>query len=137
MQINSINSFLQGLSFPNLINNVASSISPSAASTTSLDKTFDIHNMSLDELKEMIHYYHDQGALSDDEAVRLSEERFDLEHLNGYPTDKKMDVAALFQTDIDNIKAQPDSKGVEYLENALEALKRVDARSKAQIPKYV
>jgi hypothetical protein len=136
---------MQGLSAPNLINNVTSSISPSAPNITtnsakepSLDKKFDIHHMSLDELKEMIQHYHEQGALSNEEAMNLYEEQFDLVHLGGgIPSDKKMDMAALFQKDIDNMKAQPGSKGVEYIENALEALQRLDMLSKAQIPRYV
>ena len=137
MQINSINPLVQSVTELTSMNeSLSTEKSSSSIKENSPGKTYDMRHMSLSELNSMINELHENGTLSSKEAMELSSEQGTLELFGGYPKDAKIDMLDAFQNHIDLKKSQ-HSKGVEYVENALEVLKGIDAHSKAKIPAYV
>lgn len=140
MQINSLPAIIQPTN-----ELTASSKEPitSAVPDTAPDKekspksNYDVSNMSLDELLDMVVDKFHNGELSEEDTLNFSCQIGTYQLFGGVPEGTKMDMVDYFQQQIDRMNNTPGSKGVEYVERSLDILKGLKARSEAQIPTSV
>lgn len=117
----------------------ADSNPPTSSNQTSQSVTsqYDVHNMSLEDLKGMIMGLYESGQISEKDMIKLSSQRLSLEQTGGLPKDEKIDMVALFQQQSEKIKSSSLSHESGDYQRSLDILKGIGARSGTNIPQSV
>lgn len=115
---------------------IGNDVAPSSTSLK-IGNEYDVTNMSLDGLSNMVMGMYESGEMSRDDLMQFSMQRHTMELLNYVPKDTKVNMISTFQNFVDMMHDRPESVGVEYLEHSLDILRGIDARSKASIPQSV
>ncbi|WP_173238608.1 hypothetical protein [Legionella antarctica] len=141
MQINNLLNPEQNISN---LSNKSEKLSKNQPSATPIETTakqtinqYDVHHMTPNELEELITELRESGQISEKESMMLTIDRFSILSSGGVSKDTKIDMTAFFEEQIDIMKTNPGTKGVEYLERSLDILRAVEARHGSDIPRSV
>lgn len=99
--------------------------------------TYDVTNMSPNELGSLIQELQEKGVISDKEAMMFAIERIGMEQFGGVSPDTKIDMLAYFKETINTMRNTPGSKGIEIEERSLDILQAIQTRSGTEIPDFV
>lgn len=142
MQINNLTNFNQkssGVTLPTNLERLNKSQTPSLIGSTSTQTAtqYDVHDMSPNELKDLIRDLRESGQISEIDSMMFTMDRLDIERFGGVGGDTKMDMMDYFERLVDGMKSNPDSVGIEYEERSLGLLKALEAKNSANIPSSV
>lgn len=98
---------------------------------------YDVHNMSTDDLKNLIHDLRETGQISEEDSLMLSLDRIELEIFGTQSKDTKIDMINFFEQQVEVMNSTPGTKGVEFMERALNLFKMMEAKQGSDIPNKV
>jgi len=105
--------------------------------TTDLASTYNVNNMSLNDLKGMALGLMQQGKLSESDANNFLSQITSIEQSAGISKDAKVDMVHLYEQQVQNLNVGVKSKEVASFQHSLDILKGVKALSGANIPRSV
>ncbi len=99
--------------------------------------TYDVNNMSFDDLNAMTLGLMQQGKLSEDDGHNFLKQITAIQQASGITKDTKIDMIQLYQQQIQNSNAETNTKDLASLHRSLDFLNGVKARAGANIPQFV
>ena len=108
-----------------------------ALNQTNPNPNYDVNNMSFDDLQALtMNLFHD-GKLSDKDTQNFLSQINSMQQSSGVAKDTKVDMIQLFQQQIQKSNAQASNKDTASLQQSLDLLNAIKARSGASIPQRV
>lgn len=101
------------------------------------NKTYDVHNMSTNDLKNLINDLRESNQISEEDSLMLSLDKIELDIFGTPSKDTQIDMVNFFEEQIEVMNSTPESRGVEFMERALNLFKMIEAKQGANIPTKV
>lgn len=98
-------------------------------------KKFNLHNMSPDELSDLVAELYESGQITPKEQGVFGFEIFVMKNYAGLSGDTKIDMFGYFSNALEHRKADSESpESIKSLERTIEILRGVDARAGVNFP---